>query len=145
MKLSKEEKMKKIFLVSAIMYLVFFVTFAYAIDEKTTTPEMGNHSMHSGKQKVMGMAKDCPMMKSVKEIKLIMRQVLDLQRRSLNASADEKTKIHEEITDLIKKIDAMPDKMNCPMMNKKRNDSSNQKTLPEEQTSTNTSPSEHKH
>jgi len=139
--------MKKLFYVFAITYLVFSVTLAHATDKKTTTPELvkKTHSMHSGKQNVMGMTMDCPMMKSIKDIKLIMRNMLDLQRRSLNASTVEKTKIHEEITALIKKIDAMPDKMDCPMMKERRNDSSNQKTLPEEQTSKNAKPSEHKH
>jgi len=139
--------MKRLFSVLAITLMVFFVTVTYAADEKTETLETSKtkHSMHSGKQNDTHMPMECPMMKSVSDIKLIMRQMLDLQRRSLKASASEKTKINEEITGLIKQIDAMPEKMDCPMMKQKRNDTSNKKTESEEQTSKDAKPSEHKH
>lgn len=139
--------MKRLFSVLAITLMVFFVTVTYAADEKTETLETSKtkHAMHSGKQNDTHMPMECPMMKSVSDIKLIMRQMLDLQRRSLKASASEKTKINEEITGLIKQIDAMPEKMDCPMMKQKQNDSSNKITEPKEQTSKDAKPSEHKH
>ena len=94
----------------------------------------------------MGMMMNCPMMKQHKDIKILLRNILELQQRSLTASAQGKVKIKEEIAGLIKKIDAMPDKMDCPMMMSMKQDvSSDKKDPPEEQTKEKANAAEHQH
>jgi len=138
--------MKRLIMILTIMSLIIYVNFAFAEDEKTSDSASSakSASVNPCKQGNMGMMK-CPMMNQNKDIKALLRDILQLQQRSLTASSKEKVKIKEEIADLIKKIDAMPDKMDCPMMNKKQDVSSDKKALPEEQTKEEAKPSEHKH
>ena len=138
--------MKRLITILTIMSLIISVNFAFAEDEKTSdsASTAKSASVNHGKQGNMGMM-ICPMMNQHKDIKALLREILQLQQRSLNASSKEKIKIKEEIADLIKKVDAMPDKMDCPMMNKKQDVSSDKKALPDEQTKEEAKPSEHKH
>jgi len=132
----------------AIMSLIISVNFSFAADEKTvdSASAVKSASVYSGKPGNMEMMMKCPMMKQHKDIKDMLRNILQLQQRSLIASSKEKAKIKEEIADLIKKIDTMPDKMDCPMMNIKQEDvTSDKKALPENQTKEEAKPSEHKH
>lgn len=139
--------MKRLIVILAIVSLIISVTFAFAENEKTsdTASPAKSASIHPCKQGNAGIMMKCPMMKQHKDIKALLRDILQLQQRSLTASSKEKAKIKEDITDLIKKIDAMPDKMDCPMMNMKQDFSSDKNSLPEEQTKEEAKPSEHKH
>lgn len=68
----------------------------------------------------MGMMMSCPMMKGHQDMKAVLKKVLDIQKRSFNASDQEKAAILSEIEGLTAKIDAMPEKMDCPMMKMKQ-------------------------
>lgn len=137
--------MKRLISMLAIMSLIISVTFAFA-EEKKSDPALSvkSASVLPCKQASKEIMTKCPMMKQNKDIKIILKQILDLQQRSLAASSKEKTKIKKEIADLIIKIDAMPDKMDCPMMNMKH-DVSDKKGSSEEQAKDQAKPSEHKH
>lgn len=139
--------MKKFVSILAILSLALCVTPAMAEDEKTSTPASSpsSHEMHSGKGGNQGMMMPCPMMKQHRDIKAILRQVLDLQKRSVAASSEEKLNIGKEIDALIQKVDAMPDKMDCPMVQMKQGDSSGQKGLSGDRAKEKARPSEHKH
>ena len=140
--------MKQLITMFAVMYLIISVNFSFAAAEKTADSASAakSASVYSGKPGNMEMMMKCPMMKQQKDIKALLRNILQLQQRSLTASSKEKVKIKEEIADLIKKIDTMPDKMDCPMMNMKQEAvPSDKKALPENQTKEEAKPSEHKH
>lgn len=139
--------MKRLITMLAIMSLIISVNISFAADEKTADSASAakSASLDARKQGSMEMMMKCPMMKQQKDMKALLRNILQLQQRSLTASSKEKVKIKEDIADLIKKIDAMPDKMDCPMMNMKQDVSSDKKALPEEQTKQEAKPSEHKH
>jgi hypothetical protein len=139
--------MKRFITVLAIMSMIISVNFAFAEDEKISNSASSakSASVSSCKHGNMEMMMKCPMMNQHQDIKALLRDILQLQQRSLTASSKEKVKIKEDITDLIKKIDAMPDKMDCPMMNMKQDFSSDKNALPEEQTKEEAKPSEHNH
>ena len=64
----------------------------------------------------MGMMMICAMIKSQEDMKAVLKGVMLLQQRALNASVKEKAKIKSEIDGLMKKLDAIPNMMDCPMM-----------------------------
>lgn len=142
-----EEKMKKLIMLLVIISLIVPAGFACAGEETSSNSALTANSgfVPPCKQGNRNMMMECPMMKQQKDIKALLKNILELQQRSLTASSKDKVKIREEIANLIKKLDAMPDKMECPMMGMKRDDSSGTKNLPEQQTKEETKPSEHKH
>jgi hypothetical protein len=140
--------MKKLITLLAIMSFIISASFSFAENGKTadSTSAVKSTSVYPGNSSKMEMMMKCPMMKQQQDIKALLRNILQLQQRGLTASSGEKVKIKEEIAGLIKNIDKMPDKMDCPMMNMKQEDvSSDKKTLPEKQTKEEAKPSEHKH
>jgi hypothetical protein len=74
-------------------------------------------------------------------MKAFIREILVIRQRSLTVSASEKEKLVKDLSALISKTDAMPDKMNCPMMDMKTDHSSN-KDAPAKDAG---KPEEHKH
>ncbi|OPY88900.1 MAG: hypothetical protein A4E71_00163 [Smithella sp. PtaU1.Bin162] len=139
--------MKRLTPILVILTLIVSVGFAYAGDEKSTDPASPAKTVFVPpcKKSDKSMTMECPMMKRNKDIKVLLINILQLQQRSLTASSKEKVKIKEEISNLVKKIDAMPDKMECPMMNMNSDSSSDKKVLPEEKAKEETKSSEHKH
>ena len=139
--------MKRLITILAAMSVILYAAFAFAEDAKTSDSASSakSASVQPCKQGSMEMMMECPMMKQNKEIKALLRQILQLQQRGLTASSKEKAKIKEEIADLINKIDAMPDKMDCPMMNGSQNVSSDKQAPPEAQTKDEANPSQHSH
>ncbi len=139
--------MKRRIAILTVLFLIIFVNLSPAADEKTTASAAAakSTSLDARKQGNMEMMMKCPMMKQQKDLKALLRNILQLQQRSLAASSKEKVKIKEEIADLMRKIDAMPDKMDCPMMNARQDVSSDQKALPEGQTKEEAKPSGHQH
>ena len=79
-------------------------------------PCMKFHPMPCDRGEEIGMMMFCGMMKEQAELKTLLKSTLLLQQRSLKASAKEKAKIKTEIDALIKRLDAMPNKMDCSMM-----------------------------
>jgi len=139
--------MKRLTPILAILTLIVSIGFAYAGDEKSSDPAAPAKTVFVPpcKQSNKSTMMECPMMKQNKDIKVLLINILQLQQRSLTASSKEKVKIKEEISNLVKKIDAIPDKMECPMMNMNSDASSDKKVLPEEKAKEETKSSEHKH
>lgn len=138
--------MKKLSLAFAITFLIVSANFAFAEDKQASTASSTEstsvQSSEQGNHKTM---MQCPMVAQHKEMKVLIRSMLQLQQRSLNASSKQKSTINAEIKILLKKIDAMPDKMECPMMKMKQDAPSAKKDSPEIQPDEKAKPQEHKH
>ena len=138
--------MKRIVLLFVAVFLAVSVNAVRAAEEKAAVPAAAEkaHSLHSGKENGAAMMMQCPMLKQQKEIKTIVRDILQLQQRSLTAGAKEKKEIGKEIARLIKKLDALPDKMNCPMRQQQKA-SDDKKDSPGDGKKEETKPSAHSH
>lgn len=139
--------MKRFIAVLAILSLIISVNHAFAETEKISNSALSAKTalVTPCKQGNNEMMIQCPMLKKQAAIKDLLKTILQLQQRGLTASAKEKLKIKKDIEELIKKIDAMPERMDCPMMNMKQDVSSDKKTPPEEQSKEEVKSSEHKH
>jgi hypothetical protein len=138
--------MKRLVLILAVMSLILSVTLAFAEDEKIADPvsPAKSNTMQFDKEDFKA-TKDMIMQCSQQDIKAILKQILELQLSSLDANYKKKAQIKQKILALIKKIDAMPDKMDCLMMNMKHDSFSDQKEPANNQTKDETKPAEHKH
>lgn len=140
--------MKRVFIMISLTSMLLLAGQVFSQDQKTPAPPAKASHAHAVKQDGKAMKNrmmQCPMMKQHHEIKAILKQVLALQERSLNAASREKTLIRKEVANLIKKIDAMPDKMDCPMMQMMTPNDSGKNTPAENQTKEEIKASGHQH
>ncbi len=115
----QEMNMKNISLPFALVFCLLFIPTAFADCRMSCPPAetcMKAQSIPCDRGEEMGMMMFCAMIKSQEDMKAVLKRVLVLQQRVLNASVKEKAKIKAEIDDLIKILDAVPDMMDCPMM-----------------------------
>ena len=111
--------MKKNSLSFALVFCLMFIPAAFAECNTPCPPSepcVKAHPMPCDRGEEMGMMMFCAMMKGQEDMKAVLKDVLLLQQRALNASVKEKAKIKAEIDGLMKKLDAMPNMMDCPMV-----------------------------
>lgn len=111
--------MKKNSLPFALVFCLLFIPAAFAECNTPCPPPgpcMKSHPMPCDRGEAMGLMMICAMIKSQEDMKAVLKGVMLLQQRTLNASAKDKSKIKAEIDGLMKKLDAIPNMMDCPMM-----------------------------
>lgn len=111
--------MKKNSLPFALVFSLLFIPTAFAkCNTPCPPPEpcMKAYPMPCDRGEELGMMMFCAMIKGQEDMKAVLKGVLLLQQRALNASVKEKAKIKAGIDDLMKKLDAIQNMMDCPMM-----------------------------
>lgn len=136
-----------ILLLNLILWMVFAQSANAACEKPCPPPDpcMKSHPMPCDRGENMGMMMFCDMMKEKAEFKTLLKSTLLLQQRSLKASAKEKAKIKTEIDALIKRLDAMPNMMDCPIMQMMPENCMDRDVQPSEQTKEEAKPPEHQH